>query len=643
MYLSKLQIQNFRSVKSLDLWFSKWKNIIVWKNNSWKSNIIKAIDIVLWESSPTYNKSENIQPQDFYTWIENIEGESKEKISDKIYIFCVLKKEADEVLNFPEINKCSWFKKSKSVLKQNQNFEIFCNSIFELDPNQYNWVDWKDKGSWVSWFQNEFNNKTEFAYLFKANILNEKIDKDIRFLYREDEHSDWHVAFSAPIRNELLQSAIIPSFRDPSNHLRLTNRTRYWKLMKALTEWHPDISKLQQAFEKVKEVSNDIFSSVQAQVKSSTLDIAFPWAEVYFQFSDDKKNELYKSAKIYLNDWVKTPLESKWSWIQSATIIWLFSYYVREINTTTSALLCVEEPELYLHPHARRVISDKLDMFTDNNKHQVIITTHSPEFIRSTDQSLNIISVNKTTDGTQTKPIKITRLKKLLTDDNYNEIFFADKVVLCENFDTYILKLISEELFPGKINANNISIIWVWWKDQFDAFTQLVHAIGLKCYILCDFDFLLRDKNSEIEKYTDEKWEKLKKRANITEIHNNFFSQSHIFWQEYITKKQEIVDLRGKIKTSHEELFYKAKKVSELTTLTTEINTMTKKLRESGVGILNWEIEDVFIDRDILPIWEKLSLWKIFDINQALNWGKKISEIIDKTAFEEFLNHLFTS
>lgn len=47
MYISRVVIKNYRSIKDLVLNFNPGKNIIVGKNNSGKSNIIKAIDIVL--------------------------------------------------------------------------------------------------------------------------------------------------------------------------------------------------------------------------------------------------------------------------------------------------------------------------------------------------------------------------------------------------------------------------------------------------------------------------------------------------------------------------------------------------------------------------------------------------------------------
>ena len=42
------------------------KNIIIGKNNSGKSNIMRAIDLMLGEKSPTYVNSENITEDDFF-------------------------------------------------------------------------------------------------------------------------------------------------------------------------------------------------------------------------------------------------------------------------------------------------------------------------------------------------------------------------------------------------------------------------------------------------------------------------------------------------------------------------------------------------------------------------------------------------
>jgi putative ATP-dependent endonuclease of the OLD family len=74
MHLSRLFIKNFRSIRLLDLQFSKGRNVIVGRNNAGKSNIIKALDLVLGESSPTYAKSVNITENDFYSCKQVVDG-----------------------------------------------------------------------------------------------------------------------------------------------------------------------------------------------------------------------------------------------------------------------------------------------------------------------------------------------------------------------------------------------------------------------------------------------------------------------------------------------------------------------------------------------------------------------------------------
>ena len=183
MHLSKLIISNYRSIKELSISFEKGKNIIVGKNNAGKSNIIKAIDLILGESSPTWHKSDNITVNDFFN------GDT----SKPIFIFCELTREQTEVLNYQEIYKCFGFKyhatisewvkndKGKTVpLKipvlhslDQSSFENFISSldavmnIGEDDEgidNQYVNPKLKHQGT----FENAFENKYSFAFGFRA-------------------------------------------------------------------------------------------------------------------------------------------------------------------------------------------------------------------------------------------------------------------------------------------------------------------------------------------------------------------------------------------------------------------------------------------------------------------------------------------
>lgn len=674
MYLSRLIIKNYRSIENVDITFNKGKNIIVGRNNAGKSNLIKAIDIVLGESSPTYNKFENITISDFFSWKEkDTSGKEIVKHSNCIEIICKLTREENENLNFTEIDNCMGYYK---VLQQKptfgdansdvnltfnlgENFENNVDKIFKLNKDESDssseshvaykrWVDSKLNNQ--RRFKDELSGHFEFAFIFRATIdeIDGTIKKDIRFIYRENEAEEWVLGLTAPVRNELLQSAIVSSFRDPQNQLRLANYTWYGKLMRALTSNHSYADDLKKAHDQIKKVADNIFNTAKTNIQSSSLDVAFPNAEIFFQFNEDVKTDIYKDCKIYIDDGVKSPLSEKGSGIQSATIIGLFSYYINNFCSKTGALLCVEEPELYLHPHSRRVISDRLDDFLDGDKNQVIITTHSSEFIKTTKEDLNIILVKSIDHKTTAKSIDVKDYKYLLIDNNQNEIFFSDKVILCEGYDEYILRWVSKLKFGNKLDEENISIILSGGKDGLTKLSELVVKLGIKSYLFSDFDFLLRDQEEQADKYKEidpktGKTIKTFRHQSVVNLPKMFFEQNHIFGDKADEKLKAIRELRNKIKTSEEKFFYTGKTIEESLNKT-DIEKILNDLRNSSVCILDGDIETLSLNEDLLSLNNKLNLKKVFEINKVMSeTNTTIDSIIKTETIENFLNKVFTT
>ncbi len=641
MYLSRLFIKNYRSIKELDLQFLPGKNILVGRNNAGKSNIIRALDLVLGENSPTWAKSDNVTVNDFYSWKDIIDGNVVTNSVDEFHIWCELRRDVGESLNYEELYKCFGFY-LYGEYNQEANQRVPCRVPHADLPNKHNIIfainaDDNQNKIYINpklrnqrTFESQFENKHNFAFSFLASKDEDgRIFKEIRFLYRESEKHNWLLSFSAPIRNELLQSAIIPSFRDPANQLRLTNWSWYGKLMKRLTDNHANSQELLEAFGKVKDVADGIFASVKTTVAQSSLEVAFPGTELFFQFNADTQNDLYKNTVIYVDDGFKSQLIEKGSGIQSATIIGLFNYYTKNINTVTSALLCIEEPEVYLHPHARRVISDRLDDFLDGGKNQVILTTHSSEFIRTTSAELNIILVSKEINNTTVgRTLNIREFGDMLVDNNQNEMFFADKVIVCEGEDAYILRLVANELFPKKLDEQNVSVVMVGGKDNLAKMCKLVLKLGLKCFVLADFDYLLRDKSDERNKY------EAKPHESLLSLGEPFFSQSCIQGETGPDVFQKIQKVRAYLKKTNENGFYCSKKAEEFKD--ERLLGFLSELRKNGVGVLNTEIEGLVKDVSLLN-HSKVTLETIFDINARLLNGAKITEIFETLEIGEFL------
>lgn len=124
--------------------------------------------------------------------------------------------------------------------------------------------------------------------------------------------------------------------------------------------------------------------------------------------------------------------------IQSAIVIALINAY--KLLKRTGAILLIEEPEVYLHPHARRYFYSLLRELSQEGT-QVFYTTHSTEFVDLNHyETVNIVreTPSRGTYICQGKSISIDphsrEQLKLSTefDSTRNELFFAEKIMIVE-------------------------------------------------------------------------------------------------------------------------------------------------------------------------------------------------------------------
>lgn len=631
MYLSRLLIKNFRSIKLLNLDFSRGKNILVGKNNAGKSNIIKAVNLVLGENSPDYKKSDNITEDDYFAE----HGEP----TNEILIWAELTREKNEVLDFESLyGSCSGYFVSSDSNRNPHRYKIDCLSENISDlflKTKNNWAKWIDANDIAKGdLDKNLNPMFQFAYAFKAVITDAGIEKELRFFYRENETAGWVMSFYSPFRNILMQSALIPSFRDPQSQLRINNWTWYGKLLKAVTSGSKYEAELNSAMDSVSAVSNKIFSEVGKKVTASSIKTTFPGTALSFQFNTETKTDLYKSCVIYIDDGFKTQLTEKGSGIQSSVIVGLFSYYMREINVKGSALLCIEEPELFLHPHGRRVMNNNLEIFMDDDRNQVILSTHSPEFINMPGEN-NIILVRKLDGETKAVNVNTRKFKSILLDNDQNELFFADKVIVCEGFDKYILRWVSDYLFPGKLDELNVSIIQVNGKDSFSKMVKLLMALNIECYVLADFDYLLRDKDNAGKAFGP-------LHESVLNLPSRFFFEDYIFGDSESKIQSRLDKWRNEIKNQNLELFYTAKKSLEIPDeLSREnIDGLLQELRTHGICVLSGEIEDLFTSNSGFSN-KKLSYDEIYKLKSQLDSGVSLKDLIDTSELSDFLSYVF--
>lgn len=523
MYISKFTAFNFRSLKQVFVRLEDGKNVIVGKNNSGKSNIIKGIEILIGERFPTYI---NFSDNDYYTF-ENVDeetGEITEVISNNIYLEAVLEgRDFDENLirtikkqtafSKVENRDCLYYKINEDEFQV--NYDLF-QSLDELENRveiikcgdfpggREKKTEWKNAELLIHFLK---TSKLIKLFFSKSRLDDEK--SGFGLICVDHNNEIWISHFlSKKLRDSLITTTVISALRSQKEDLRLVHYSWFGKLIKGLWEEnkktiHPTNEKTYE--ELIKDKSSDIKLFVDEVFRKDTAEIrkilegAIVHKSISFRFMNDSTNELYKNIQLFVNDGIDRPLHEKGTGIQSAIIISLFSLYCNDYHNNSS-LLITEEPELFLHPQARRVISAELDKFlygSETQQRQLIISTHSIEYLKNVDP-FNIVRVYKDSvhNCSIVKQLNIEtsqqislELKRFLWSNN-TELFFADKVILVEGGEVYLIPAIVDKIKEKNqlLDYENITVSRVNGKGTFLIYIKMLECFNIPYVILGDLD-----------------------------------------------------------------------------------------------------------------------------------------------------------
>lgn len=517
MYISKLIIKNYKSIKDEVFLFNKGINVLVGKNNSGKSNIVSALNELL---SDKFNSS-SYEDKIFYT-------NSSNQFDRNFKIVAVI----DEIKNL-DYSLLDNIKKSVEL--------IDITDFFNEDENSFEneWVisddtdlkeKYKDKFNYKGTNLSSYCKKDKLTsilsntckiWIYKyynkdseTNIYNMilKVNENTNPFFEELINSKYYrMTYINPnIKATLVTSLLIPAFRSTETTLKISKWSWYGKLLQR--QWEKSCTpenenEIKQASSDLKAVVGKVYSDLKTNINEQLQKtLSLMNISIDINMLESKKEDYYKSIVLSVNDGIETSLDSKGSGLQSLIMIELFKFYCKVFNQ--SSLLILEEPELFLHPHAKRMLSEILKDFvdTENNKYenQIILTSHSDEFISNVDiENINVI--RKTQDGTKKSRInkayygdgkELQKLKIELQHKNA-EMFFAEKVILVEGEEQILFPQIVHCIY-GKdvLNNNDVSIIKVGGKSYFDIYRKVLNELKIDNYIIADYDII----NNGLEK-----------------------------------------------------------------------------------------------------------------------------------------------
>ena len=510
MKISRVHIENYRSIKSLDFSPNNYCALIG-ENNAGKSNILKAINLVLGETWPTdrtfteedfneYNTANNIVIQIFFDevieeWRNNCKCDiSGFELRGKAYKRQVKTKPAGTlVVDFVCIDKNG--KACKYPATPYKQGERYSGQYYELKVTK------------------ELREKIPFIYVDVMRDYN-----------RQDPSNRWSILrrLFNDINTNLSSDKTTVTVDTPEGKKKLTRK---------------------QAFElKIKEaysfLQTEQFLEIENKIRDNSLEqmgIDPAEGDIAIRFDTYDSMNVFKNLQLYVDQMgISTTADMVGAGLQSAIVIAIFRTY-EEIKKE-GAIFAIEEPEVYLHPQKQRYFSNILSRLGAQN--QVFITTHSPTFVRLYEPENICIIRRNNTNGTTAKLCKrddiISSERQALKLENYfdnqrNEMFFAKGIVLVEGATEKFAFPYAGRLLGIDIDRYGISVIECGGKGNLITFAKVASAFEIPYVVVADDDI------KDVSTITDPEKKKKLEKENDNHTKKNkalkeFVPTLQLFW-----------------------------------------------------------------------------------------------------------------
>lgn len=522
MYISKVSIRNYRNFMNSNFEFVKGINTIIGENGSGKTNLFRAIRLILDDN--LYRYAYRLDENDFNRNIGSWKGHwiiislefselSDDESIQSLFIHGVGNIDGDKVEKATYnlfFRPRAGIRKKLSEIKEGDKEELkailakITIDDYETKFTGKSTVDFNNEDAYkelVGDFQKvKFNFEIDESK-FGIDIPNQlSVSKEVSFTFIKalrDVVSDFHNNRTNPLLTLLRnQSGKIneEEFKPISKRVRKLNEK-----IEALS----DVQKIRTDIKgTIKEAVGETYSPSSLSIKSS--------------LSDDAE-KLLQSLRLFIGE----PNESHEGGIHElslggANLIYLtlkLLEYKYQINKDTFAnFLLIEEPEAHIHTHIQKTLFDNLDF----GETQIIYSTHSTHISEvSKISSMNILA-KKQNHAEVYQPAKnldpkdITKLERYL-DAVRSNLLFAKGVMLVEgDAEEILIPIMVKKVLGVSLDELGISLINIR-STGFKNVAQIFHEDRIKrrCSIITDLDKAIEEKDKGAEKKGTERKKKL--------------------------------------------------------------------------------------------------------------------------------------
>ena len=399
MRIKNMKVHNYRSIRDLELECLS-QVIMLGPNNHGKSNLLSALDFAL---------STGAKPveQDFFVY----RGERENDFWVEMTFHELTEQEKKTFNKYVLYDGTICIRKTARL--QNGSIEVFYNGYVEQASEE--WLHADKAGAYTS---REKINQTPLKDLVAPSGRLTKTDiENAQREYIEQHRNE--LKFSRALEKGPLLGQknvgggvlpdfyLIPAVRDLTEEIKVKTTTTFGRLLiravREMAEDDPRFVKARKSLQDLVEALNaredlDKQSNPLAKLEKSIEEELQSWGvTVDIEVTPPELERLFElGTDVHLNDGVKTTADRKGHGLQRAMIFALLRAWAKSLRDgkrkegeegvvprkqSDSVIFAMEEPELFLHPHAQRRLAASLREIANTPEHQVFVCTHSTYFV----------------------------------------------------------------------------------------------------------------------------------------------------------------------------------------------------------------------------------------------------------------------
>ena len=274
VYVSELIVKGYRSLKDLSgdrsIKFKPGINVIVGKNNSGKSNIIKALDLVLGEKHPSYRELED---RDFHKL-------NNENSVNSMTIAVRLDGGLPDPSSLPNRDVKCYIIEDFTPTWDEDCIEKIKNAEKSQESMNYRLIIESSDERWIFFYAKKDSDEKRYGLVFRHN-------------------GTWFkIALPQELRHALITTAYVSSYRDPSQTLKITKYSWYGKLIHDIyysgREKHKDeIEEIQNKYsEKIGEIFSETTEELRKRLSKAIFNCEFTF----------KPGQIHNRRRIQIDD-----------------------------------------------------------------------------------------------------------------------------------------------------------------------------------------------------------------------------------------------------------------------------------------------------------------------------------------------------